>query len=310
LYLQGRHYLTQSTGESYRRALDVLKRATARDPNFAAAYASLAQAHVNAVIEGVVGFEPEPNFMAAKDAVHHALALDDTLGDAHGIVGLIRFSWEFDWNGGEQALRRGIELSPGTADLYDQLGWLYGAVGRQEEALEAVKKARDLDPITHRSDVGTSLMRAGRYVEALEDATRLIAIEPGFSRAHAIAGWAHLFLGDRSRGLAELDRALSLNPTSSMFIAQVGQAHAMHGDPDRARESLAELERLAKAQYVSPYHFAYVYTGLGELDTAMDWLERAYRERTGAVYGIKGSFLFRPLREHPRFKALLGKMNL
>jgi tetratricopeptide (TPR) repeat protein len=153
-------------------------------------------------------------------------------------------------------------------------------------------------------------MRAGRYEEALEDAMRLIAIEPGFSRAHSIAGWAYLFLGDRDRGLAELDRASAINPTSTMFLAQVGQAHAMYGDQARAREILAQLERLASEQFVTPYHFAYIYTGLGEFDTAMDWLERAYRERTGAIYGVKGSFLFKPLREHPRFKALLGRMNL
>jgi len=310
LYLQGRHYVIQGTAESYRHALEALQHAIQRDPNFALAHVALANAYVSLVIEGIAGFEPGPIFQAAKDAVHRALALDDTLGAAHGIVGLIRFSWEFDWTGGEQALRRGIELSPGDADLYDHLGWLYGSLGRQEEALEAVKRARELDPITHRSDVGTSLMRAGRYEEALEDAMRLIAIEPGFSRAHSIAGWAYLFLGDRDRGLAELDRASAINPTSTMFLAQVGQAHAMYGDQARAREILAQLERLASEQFVTPYHFAYIYTGLGEFDTAMDWLERAYRERTGAIYGVKGSFLFKPLREHPRFKALLGRMNL
>jgi tetratricopeptide (TPR) repeat protein len=153
-------------------------------------------------------------------------------------------------------------------------------------------------------------MRAGRYAEALDDATRIIAIEPGFSRAHSIVGWAHMFLGDANLGLAELERASSLNPTSTMFLAQLGQARAMTGDTTRAREILAELERLAATQYVSPYHFAYVYTGLGEHDRAMDFLERAHREHTGAIYGIKGSFLFKSLREHPRFKELLARMNL
>lgn len=92
--------------------------------------------------------------------------------------------------------------------------------------------------------------------------------------------------------------------------AQLGQAYAMTGDPEKAREVLDQLHRLGSEQYVSPYHFAYVYTGLGEQDAAIDWLERAYGQRAGALYGIKGSFLFTSLREHPRFVALLRKMNL
>jgi serine/threonine-protein kinase len=310
LYVQGRQYLAQSTVEGYRRAIDALERAIRRDPGFALAHSALAYAHVCTVIEGMPGFEPEPGFAAAQAAVTRALALDNSLGDAHGIVGLLRFTREFDWRGAEQALRRGIELSPGSADLYDHLGWLYGAEGRHDEALDAVRRARELDPITHRSDVGTALMRAGRYAEALDDVRRLIAIEPGFARAHSIAGWAHLLMGDLDLGLAEIERAVSLNPTSTMFLGQLGQAHAMAGHTTRARELLAELERLAATQYVAPYHIAYVYTGLGEHDAAMDWLERAQRERSGAIYGVKGSFLFAPLRQHPRFKALLATMNL
>ena len=95
-----------------------------------------------------------------------------------------------------------------------------------------------------------------------------------------------------------------------MYQAQLGQALALVGDITRARQVLQDLEELAKRRYVSPYHLAYVYTGLGEHDRAMDYLEQAYEERGGALYGIKGSFLFSSRRSHPRFKALLAKMNL
>jgi Flp pilus assembly protein TadD len=95
-----------------------------------------------------------------------------------------------------------------------------------------------------------------------------------------------------------------------MFLAQLGQAFAMAGKVAEAREVLRQLQELSRQRYVSPAHMAYIYTGLGELDTAIDWLERAYEERAGGVYGIRGSFLFRPLRSHPRFTALLKKMNL
>jgi tetratricopeptide (TPR) repeat protein len=94
------------------------------------------------------------------------------------------------------------------------------------------------------------------------------------------------------------------------WLAQLGEAYGMAGDRARAEEILAQLESLSRQRYVSPYHLAYVHTGLGNVDQAMDLLERAFDERSGAVYGVKGSFLFTPLRGHPRFQALLRKMNL
>jgi tetratricopeptide (TPR) repeat protein len=139
---------------------------------------------------------------------------------------------------------------------------------------------------------------------------RVLEVDPHFAMAHATLGWAHLLNGSRDAGLAALERAVSLAPDSTMYLAQLGQAYARVGRSAEAREVLGRLEELAKQRYVSPYHMAYVHTGLGEQDRAMDWLERAYDERAGAVFGIKGSFLFTTLRSHPRFKALLRRMNL
>ena len=111
-------------------------------------------------------------------------------------------------------------------------------------------------------------------------------------------------------GLADLERAVALTPGNTQWLAQLGQAYALVGKVDRARDALRQLEERARETYVSPYHLAYVYTGLGEPDRAMDLLERAFEQRAGAIYGIKGSFLFEPLRAHPRFQALLARLNL
>jgi tetratricopeptide (TPR) repeat protein len=203
-----------------------------------------------------------------------------------------------------------MTLSPGSADIYDHFGWLCSSLGRHDEAIAAVRRARELDPLAHRSDVASELVRAGRYEEALAEAAGLVQLDPGYVRAHSILGWAHLKLGHVVEGVAALERAAELSPGLTLFRAQLGQAYAITGAPEKARAVLAELERLAREQYVSPYHFAYVYTGLGEHDAAIDWLERAYEGRAGSVYGIKGSFLFTDLRGHPRFLALLRKMNL
>ena len=95
-----------------------------------------------------------------------------------------------------------------------------------------------------------------------------------------------------------------------MYLAQLGQAYGMSGKLDEARKVRRQLEEESQRRYVSPYHMAYVYTGLGERDRAMDYLERAFDERAGSVYGIRGSFLFTTLHSHPRFIALLRRMNL
>jgi len=116
--------------------------------------------------------------------------------------------------------------------------------------------------------------------------------------------------GDMEGGIVELERAVAVSEDDPAFLGQLGQAYAIAGRTDDARAILRRLEDMAAQRPVSSYSLAYVLTGLGEDDRAMDLLERAYEERSGALFSIKGSFLFRPLRGHPRFTALLAKMHL
>jgi adenylate cyclase len=184
------------------------------------------------------------------------------------------------------------------------------ALQRFDEALALVQRAQELDPLTHRADVASTLLRAGRYQEALQSALRCIEFEPEYARGRSTLGWAYLKNDMPDEGVAHLEHAVRLAPGNALFLAQLGQAYAMTGKPGRARDRVRQLEELSQQRYVSPYHMAYVYTGLGELDRAMDYLERAFEERAGSVYGIKGSFLFTRLHGHPRFTELLRKMNL
>ncbi|MGD1148655.1 MAG: protein kinase [Thermoanaerobaculaceae bacterium] len=310
LYLQGRHYFVKFTKEGFTRSLALFQQAVARDPDFALAYAAIAHAHTEFSIDGISGVVPSEAFARAQQAVDSALALDDGLAEAHGILGLLRLARDFDWKGAEAEFRRALALSPSSADIHDHLGWLCSAQGRFDESLALVRRAQELDPIAHRSDVANELMRAGRTREALAEAERALALDPTFSRCHAVFGWACLALGRTTEGLAALGRAVEFSPGSTLFLAQLGQACGMTGDEARARAILTELEALAETQYVAAYHLSHVYTGLGEQDAAIDCLERAFEQRSGAIYGVKGSYLFAGLREHPRFQALLRKMNL
>ncbi len=308
LYLQGRQCFIRYTDEEMRKAIDYFEQAIDRDPGYALPHAALALANTELGEIGV--HRSDQDYARAKWAAARALELDGELAEAHTVLGVIRCIWEFDWAGSEHAFRRALELNPNSADTFDLYGRLLSSLGRFDEAVEAQRRARELDPLAHPLDVATALLRAGRYDEAIQEARHCLAFVPGYSRAHATLGWACLRKEMTEEGLAGLERAVALSPGDTMWLAQLGEAYALAGRAEDAREILRQMEEMDRERFVSPYHFAYVYTGLGEHDAALDQLERAFDERSGAVYGIKGSFLFEPLRSHPRFTALLKKINL
>ena len=308
LYLQGRHCYLRYTAEGSRRGIEYFEQAVAKDPNYALAYAALAMVYTELAETG--SLRPGEAYARARDASAKALALDLGLGEAHCMLAYITAVCDFNWVSAEQEFKRALELTPNSADTYDLYGRMCLALERNDEALAMERRAQELDPLAHRADVARALLRAGRYDEALQAATHAVELDPHYARAHATLGWAYLKKGIVKQGVAELEIAVSLSPGDTLWLAQLGQAYGMVGDVARARNVLHQLEELSGQRFVSPYHIAFVYTGLGEQDSAMDWLERAYEDRSGPVYSVKGSFLFTTLHGHPRFIALLRKMNL
>jgi serine/threonine-protein kinase len=310
LYLMGKHCLNRWTQEGVDQGIQYLERAVARDPGYALAYTAMALAYTQLGI-GIAGdLPPEEAYPRARAAAARALELDSGLAEAHAMQGFLRFVCHYDWAGAEHDLRRAIELNPNSGAAYDTFGLMLSAMERYDEAIEVQVRAHELDPLAHRLDRATTFLRAGRYNEALEVAIRVNQLDPHFAMARATLGWAYLYNGVPEQGQAELEKAVALAPDSTMFLAQLGQFLARVGKTEQAREILRRLQQLSRERYVSPYHLAYVHAGLGEDEQAMDWLERAYAEGAGGIWGIKGSFLFARLRSHPRFQALLKKMNL
>ena len=311
LYLRGRNHFYLFSAEGFRRSLVNYEAATARDPGFALAWAGIAESYTELCIGGGSdGSSTEDAISRARAAAARALETDEQLAEAHSISAFVRFIFDFDWVNAEREFLTAIELSPGSAEAHEHYSWLCSALERYDDALREVLRARELDPLLIKSDVGTTLLRAGRIEEALEEARRSVRNDPEVPRIHSNLGWALIFHGEHAAGLASMAQAVALSPGSTLFLSQLGQAYGITGNVEGAREILQQLQDRAAHEFVSPYHFAYVYAGLGEADTAIDWLERAFERRSGAIYGIKGSFLFHNLRSHPRFKALLGRMNL
>jgi serine/threonine protein kinase/Flp pilus assembly protein TadD len=313
LYLEGRHCSYQLTDKGIRRGLELYDNALRLDPDYALAHAGRAYAYT---LIGM-GFSssvllPREAYSQAKEAAYRALELDEDLAEAHGVLGLVKMAFEFDWAGAEEEILRALELNPGNAEIHDIHSLFLSALERHEESIRAVQKARELDPLATvpASDLATRMLRAGRYEEAVREATRLLELEPHYPMAHSTLGWARLKQGRTEEGLAALVKAVEAAPGNNMLLAQLGQAYADVGRLEEARGIEEQLGQISQERYVSPYHMAYLYTGLGDLDRAIDCLEQAYEEHASGLYGVKGSFLFTPLHGHPRFQALLGRMNL
>jgi adenylate cyclase len=194
--------------------------------------------------------------------------------------------------------------------VHDHYSWLCVSLERYDDAVREVRLAHELDPLIIQSDIATTLLRAGRLDEAIKEARRGLQVDPAALRCHSVLGWALIFQGENAAGIAELEQAVALTPGDTLFLGQLGEAYALTGSIEKARQILGQLHERARLEFVSPYHFAYVHAGLGEADAAIDCLERAFERRSGAIYGIKGSFLFRNLRGYPRFESLLRRMNL
>jgi serine/threonine protein kinase/Tfp pilus assembly protein PilF len=307
LYLQGRWWFAKYSGPGMQKAIAYFERAIAMDPGYALAYANMAVAYIELAETGAL--PPKTARDHAKDAAEHALRLDPTLGEAHSTLAYLH-AWNFDWAAAEREFARALELSPNSADTHDLYGRMCSGLGRYDDAIRLERRAQELDPLAHPLDLFTTFIRAGRYDEAAQGAERALEFDPALSRAHATLGWAHIKRGMVDLGLVELELAAAGSVDDSQWIAQLGQAYGLAGRTDEARQILRQLEDRAPATYVSPYHLAFVYTGLGDHERALDLLERAVIERAGAFYGIKGSFLFEPLRSHPRFRRLLKTMNL
>jgi serine/threonine-protein kinase len=308
LYLKGREWFIKYTPEAFISAIEYFDRAIARDPTFALASASLANTYVELAEMGT--FAPDVAYGRATEAAANALRIDPELGAAHCTMAYLKMVGEFDWDGAEHDFKRALELSPSSADTYALYGRMCAGLARYDEAIALQQRAHELDPLAQRVDILTTLLRAGRYEQAVVEAEEAVELDPGYDRPRATLGWAYFLTGRKKEGLAELEQAVLDSRANTLWLGQLGEAYALAGDTARAREILRELEERSQSAYVSPYHFAYVYTGLGEHDLALDFLERAIAERTGPSYSIKGSFLLTALHSHPRFRALLRQMKL
>jgi serine/threonine protein kinase/tetratricopeptide (TPR) repeat protein len=309
LYLKGHFHRSRYTPKDLQQAVDYFQEAIREDGNFARAYAGLARAY-NTLGDWSY-LAPKDAFPKAEEQAKKALELDNKLAEAHIALGEV--SLEYDWNraAAQRSFERAMELAPKNAETHFAYGWYLMLMGKFDEGISKIKHALELEPLAlnFHAVLGTYLVFSGRYNEAITQLQKTLGMDPNFPATHQYFGEAYLAMGRYNEALDAFQTALSLNETS-LVMAELGQVYALSGQRAEAEKMLDRLQILAGERYISPVHFSWLLAGLGEMDQAFAWLDKAYEERAVDMVYLKVSPAFNPLRGDPRFIALLKKMGL
>ena len=302
-YLQGRFHWNKRSEEGYQTALRHFQAAIAKDPNYAPAYAGLADAYN--LLGGGRYMSPAKARPLAMAAARKALELDDTLAEAHTALASLLYD-DADMPGAEKSFKRALELNPGYATLHHWYAWHLSAVGKHDEAIRHIQIAMEREPFSLiiRSNAGFFQYLAGRYDKAIEQCRAALSLDPTFGAPRECLAQAYLEVGRFDEAIEELRR------TPDVDQAELGYALAVAGRKDEARTLLRDLQKRAATSYVPPYDVAVIYTGLDERDAAFEWLERARQEKDSRLVTIKVHPRFKKLRPDPRYQQLLRRMGL
>jgi serine/threonine-protein kinase len=280
------------------------------DPDFALAYARIAENHYFSGFFGDV--PPREAFLKTKEAALKALEKDNTLGEAHGYLALAWLHYDLNWTEAEKEFKRAFELNPSLAMLHHIYAHYLMAMDRMEESMAESKLALQLDPFTSdmTSCIGWHCLTTADYDEAIELARKGLQMSPANAWAMVILGWAYEQKSMLKEAIAEFQNALSHWKDGPLPLASLGHAYAIAGKKKEAQEILERLLEKSKLAYVPAYDIAAVYIGLGDNNQAFEWLNKAYEERSHFLVYIKCDRRFDGLRSDPRYEALLKRIGL
>ncbi|HEV8429121.1 MAG TPA: tetratricopeptide repeat protein [Pyrinomonadaceae bacterium] len=311
-FLKGRYfYGGPVTQEGLQKSIDYFEQAIKLDPNYAEAYAGLANAYIRG--GSVWGFlSPRETFPKAEPILKKALELDESLADAHASLARYRLYYEWDWTGAENEFKRAIELNPNVAIAHHEYASLLQVYGQFDKAVAEREIARRLDPLSPNAvaTVGYPHYFAGRYDEAIKHFQQALELDPSFSWSHLWIGQIYLETGKLQQGIDEIQKAVKLSGGNTRAIATLGYAYAVAGKRNEALKVIANLQQLAKEKYVSPYYIAVIHAGLNNRDQAFIWLEKAFDERQPYLTLLNYEPFLVNLRGDARFDDLRKRIGL
>jgi serine/threonine-protein kinase len=301
--------MSEVSAASADRCIAHAEEAAAIDSEYAAPHALAAFCRI--WLAYVSPTPPQAVFPKVKAASQRAIQIDPSLGAAYATLGGVLWLYDWDWSGADRAFRRAIELSPSDGGPRWQYGFFLASMGRHEEALQQARRAELLNPggPHERQNVAMVLYTAGRYDEAILQAQRTIELAPGFGFAYDRLAWAYEAKKMYREAISAREKAAALTGGDSYRRAFVARTYALAGRRSEALQILAELLRLRETTYVAPIAIAHIYIGLGRLDEAVDWLEKAYDGRDGDIGLLKTVPAFDPVRSDGRFKRLMQRLN-
>ena len=310
LYLKGRFAWNKRSSEGVAEAVAYFEQAIQEDPSYAPAYAGLADSY--ALDVDYRSIPVADAYARAKDYARKALALDESLPSAHASLAWTLFIYDWEWDDAEREFRRAIELNPRYASAHQWFAFLLAARGQFDAALLEGHTAIELDPasVSARRALGWIYYYARRFDQAREHLARAIEMNPMAVESARMLGSTLALQGSAADAQRVLREALTLPGAGTYTKATLGWLLARSGQRPEAEQLLREIEVTQQQGYVSPVAFSILHIGLGNLQEALNWAERAYEERRGWLAYVNVNPIFDPLRSEPRFKALVARMRL
>jgi TolB-like protein/DNA-binding winged helix-turn-helix (wHTH) protein/Flp pilus assembly protein TadD len=309
-YLKGRYFWNKRTGDGLKKAIEYFTVAIEKDPNYAEAYAGLADSYALSGDWEYGILSPQDASLEAKATATKALDLDDSLGEAHTSRAFALDLYDWDWSTAETEYRRAIALNPGYATAHHWYAWHLMVTGRTDEGILELRKAESLDPLSLiiRADLADALCIAHRYNESVQQSQQTLEMDPNFALTHYQLGQVFVQKQMYNEAIAEFQRAIGLAGDNAVFNSNLAYAYAVSGRRDDALKIAQDLETRASASSAADSNIALIYVGLGDNDKAMIWLNKAYQARFNPSILLRPAF--DPLRSDARFQDLRQRIGL
>ena len=312
LYLRGRYFWSKRNQESNYKAIELFHQAIAKDPGYPSPYSGLADCYILFAISFDVGsLSPGEAIPQAKAAAEKAIQLDDTLADGHNSLAYTKLLYDWDWAGSEAEFKRALQLNPGYSNAHHWYAHFLLASGRLDEALAESKRALSLDQLSPIINVHLAwhYIYTRQYDKALEQLRKTLELDPNYSLANWYLGWVYEQQGKYPEALQAMRKAQDRLPGNTALVADIGHVYAMSGNAVAAIKVLAQLDESSKRTYVNAFEIALIHLALGKKNDALQWLDRAYRERSDMLIYVNADPRLDSLRSDPQFIDLAHRVG-
>ena len=312
LYLKGRFFLNTGMPERQQESIEYFRQAVSLDPNFALGYAGMADAYTLLGTTFRASLPPREAMPNARVAAQKALEIDSGLSEAHVSMAWVKYRFDWDWRAGEDEFKQAVALNPNNAQAHHWYADYLTAMGRFDEALAEIRRAREIDPfsIFINWNVGRIFYFARRYDESLAELRRALEMDQNFVRTHGYLEYVYSMKGMNDEAFAEHLKTDALSGVNLERIAALKNAYAAAGFKAVWRKELEFALEDAKTRYVTPITMALLYANVGDKDRALKLLNQSYEERDGSLVYLNVDPHWDELRADPRFQDLLRRIGL